>query len=56
MNYSAPVLIALSPSQQERLEVLQNAAMRTMLGAPRWSSACVMQSKTGLVPLTIRVE
>ncbi|XP_076043547.1 uncharacterized protein LOC143026662 [Oratosquilla oratoria] len=30
--------------------------MRTMLGAPRWTSACVMQNETRLVPLTTRVE
>ena len=56
VDYSAPVLAALSPSQQERLEVVQNTAMRTMLGAPRWSSACVMQSETSLVPLSVRVQ
>ncbi|KAG0716376.1 putative RNA-directed DNA polymerase from transposon BS [Chionoecetes opilio] len=56
VDYCAPVLIALSPSQQERLEVLQNNAMRTMLGAPRWSSACVMQSETRLVPLATRLQ
>ncbi|XP_063885546.1 uncharacterized protein LOC135113854 [Scylla paramamosain] len=55
VDYSAPVLIALSPNQ-ERIEVLQNTAMRTMLGSPRWSSACVMQSETNLVPLTTRVQ
>ncbi|KAG0720443.1 RNA-directed DNA polymerase from mobile element jockey [Chionoecetes opilio] len=38
VDYCALVLIALSPSQQEWLEMLQNNAMRTMLGAPRWSS------------------
>ncbi len=36
--------------------MLQNTAMRTMLGASRWSSACVMQSETRLVPLTNRVQ
>ncbi|KAG0706165.1 putative RNA-directed DNA polymerase from transposon BS [Chionoecetes opilio] len=56
VDYCAPVFIALSPNQQERLEVLQNNAMRTMLEAPRWSSACVMQSETRLVPLTTRVQ
>ncbi|KAG0716228.1 hypothetical protein GWK47_010216 [Chionoecetes opilio] len=56
VDYCAPVIIALSPNQQERLEVLQNNAMRTMLGAPRWSSACVMQSETSLVPLATRVQ
>ena len=34
VDYSAPVLIAFSPTQQELLEVLQNTAMRTMLGLP----------------------
>ncbi len=56
VDYSAPVLIALSPIQQKRFEVLQNTAMRTMLGAPRWSNVCAMQSKTSLVPLTTRVQ
>ena len=56
MDYSAPVPIALSPTQQERQEVLQYTAMKTMLGAPRGSSTCIIQSKTGLVPLTTREE
>ncbi|KAK3895863.1 hypothetical protein Pcinc_000476 [Petrolisthes cinctipes] len=56
VDYSALVLLALSPNQQERLEVVQNTTMRTMLGAPRWTSACVMQSETSLVPLTTRVQ
>ena len=56
VDYSAPVLVALSHCQQGRLEVVQNNAMRTMLGAPRWCSACVMQSEARLVPLTTRVQ
>ena len=56
IDYSAPVLTSLSPSQQARLEVVQNSAMRTMLGAPRWCSACVMQSEAKLVPLATRVD
>ena len=56
MNYSAPVLIALFNNKQERLEAFQNNAMRTMLEAPRWCNACVMQTETRLVPLTTRVE
>ena len=35
---------------------MQNSAMRTMLGAPRWCSACVMQSEAKLVPLATRVD
>ena len=56
VDYSAPVLTALSSSQRGQLEVLQNSALRTMLGAPRWCSACVMQSEARLVPLATRVE
>ena len=37
VDHSAPALTALSPDQQGRLEVLQNTAMRTMLGTPRWT-------------------
>ena len=56
VDYSAPVLVALPRQQQQRLEVVQNTAMRTMLGAPRWCSACVMQSEAHLMPLTARVK
>ena len=35
VDYSTLVLIVLSPTQQERLEVLQNTAMRTMLGGTK---------------------
>ncbi|KAG0714112.1 hypothetical protein GWK47_014768 [Chionoecetes opilio] len=47
---------ALSPTQQKRIEVIQNQAMRTMLGAPRWTSGCVIQSEARLVPLTTRTQ
>ena len=33
VDYCAPVLAAVSPSQQERPEVAQNGALRTMVGA-----------------------
>ncbi|XP_050715642.1 uncharacterized protein LOC126998207 [Eriocheir sinensis] len=56
VDYCAPVLVSLSYSQQKKLEVAQNSALRVMLGAPRWCSACVMQSEAGLVPLASRVE
>lgn len=50
------VLVPLSCSQQKHLEVVQNNAMRTMLGAPKWFSSCVMQSETSLIPLATRVK
>ncbi|XP_050709221.1 uncharacterized protein LOC126994012 [Eriocheir sinensis] len=42
--------------QQKILEVAQNSSLRVMLRAPRWCSACVMQSEAGLLPLASRVE
>ena len=56
VDYSAPVLVTLSRSQQKRMEVIQNQAMRTMLGAPRWTASCAMQAETQLVPLATRVQ
>ena len=56
VDYSAPVLVALSPTQQKRIEVIQNQAMRTVLGAPHWISGCVMQAETRLVPLAARTQ
>ena len=57
VDYSMPVLTSLSSSQWTHLEVVQNSAMRTMLGAPRWCSACgVMHCETRLVPLTTRID
>ena len=56
VDYSAPVLVALCPTQQKRIEVIQNQAMRTVLGAPRWTSGCVMQAETRLVPLAARIQ
>lgn len=46
VDYSAPVLVALLQHQQRRMGVIRNRAMRTMLGPPDWTSACVMQSET----------
>ena len=56
MDYSAPVLTSLSPSQWTRLGVVQNSATSTMLGARRWCSACVMQSETRMVPFATKVD
>ena len=50
-DYIALVLITLSKNQQERVKVLQNLTMM----APRWCSACVMQTQTRLVPVTTRM-
>lgn len=34
VDYSPPVLDTLNPSTQRKIKVIQNGAMRTMLGAP----------------------
>ena len=56
IDYAAPTLITLSPTQLERLEVIQNNAMRTILGAPMWTRLCNLQMETQLPPLAARVS
>ena len=55
VDYSAPTLITLSDKMCQKLEVVQNKAMRTILGAPRWTSITIMLSELGLVPLKDRI-
>ena len=56
VDYSAPVLINLADNHQKKLEQIQNKAMRTILGAPTWTSVVNMRSETGLVSLNDRVR
>lgn len=43
-------------TEQRRKEVLQNRAMKIMLGSPNWASGCAMQIETRLVPLASRLQ
>ena len=50
VDYSAPTLANLNESQITSLEVIQNNAMRLMLGAPMWTRICNLQMETPLPP------
>ena len=56
VDYSAPALIGLREDQIAKLEVIQNNALRTMLGAPMWTRICNLQMETELPPLAVRVK
>ena len=56
IDYSAPALINLTDQQYARLEVLQNNALRLMLGAPMWTRLCNLQMEGNLPPLKTRIE
>ena len=56
IDYSAPILAQLSDQQFARLEVLQNNALRLMLGAPMWTRLCNLQNEGNLPPLQTRIE
>ena len=56
IDYSAPTLAYLSAVQISNLEVLQNNAMRLMLGAPMWTRICNLQMETNLPPLAARIQ
>ena len=56
VDYAAPVLTSLAPTWQTKLERTQNSAMRTILGAPKWTMLVAMRAETGLAPLSLRVK
>ncbi|KAK7075106.1 hypothetical protein SK128_000397 [Halocaridina rubra] len=51
ITYSAPTLANLSAQQISTIEVIQNNAMRYMMGAPMWTRICNLQMETNLPPL-----
>ena len=56
IDYSAPTLVNLTDHQYTRLEVLQNNALRLMLGAPMWTRICNLQHEGNIPPLKTRIE
>ena len=55
IDYVAPTLAHLSDAQMASLEVIQNNAIRTMLGAPMWARLCNIRVEAGLPPLKSRI-
>lgn len=56
IDHCAPALTCLRDDQVTNMEVIQNNALMTMLGAPMWTRICNLQMETGLPPLTARVK
>ena len=55
INYGAPALTHLTEIQWTSLEVLQNNAIRLMLGAPMWTRLCNIRMESNLPTLKNRV-
>ncbi|XP_045105264.1 uncharacterized protein LOC123500673 [Portunus trituberculatus] len=56
VDYAAPLLASISPWAMEKLEKLQNQALRIMLGAPRWAKLVNMRVEADLPLLAHRVH
>ena len=56
VDYYAPALLTLGERLHEKLETIQNRAMRVCLGAPRWTRLVNMRMETGLIPLHLRIQ
>ena len=55
VDYTAPVLVALTHRQARKLEVVQNKAMRPILGAPTWTKVHNLRLETGCPALADRI-
>ena len=56
IDYGAINLTKLSQNQINSIEVIQNNAMRIILGAPMWTRICNLQAETHLPPLKTRIQ
>ena len=56
IDFAAPVLTNLTDNQKETLEVIQNNAMRLMLGAPMWPKLCNLRAESNLPTLENRIN
>ena len=56
VDYAAPALLTLRPSFFQKLETIQNRAMRVCLGAPMWTRLENLRLETNLIPLRLRIR
>ena len=56
IDFATPVLVNLMETQKELLEVIQNNAMRLMLGAPMWTRLCNLRAESNLPTLENRIN
>lgn len=56
IDYSSPALIIAKTALHQRLNKLQNIAMRTILGAPPWTNILTMQTECHLISIPARIR
>ena len=56
IDYAAPSLIIAKPHLIDKLNKLQNVAMRIILGAPQWTNISTMQETINLIPIAHRIN
>ena len=56
IDYAAPMLAGVSEKLIYELEKVQNCALRTILGAPRWTKILAMQQESGVPALKFRIK
>ena len=56
IDYCSPTLIIAKTTLHQNLNKLQNIAMRTILGAPRWTNILTMQSECSLISIPARIR
>ena len=56
VDYAAVALVTLSDGALRALEAVQNTALRSVLGAPRWTKLEALRAEASLPPLALRVD
>ncbi|XP_050739898.1 uncharacterized protein LOC127009964 [Eriocheir sinensis] len=55
VDYGSPCLLTVSTAALEPLEVAQNAALRHILGAPRWTKCVCLRAEARLPSISTRI-
>ncbi|KAG0717925.1 RNA-directed DNA polymerase from mobile element jockey [Chionoecetes opilio] len=56
VDYASPVLLHITTTDAKSLETIQNEALRTILGAPKWTKTENMRAETQVSSLTARLK
>lgn len=56
LDYAAPCLLTVTPHALVPLEVAQNAALRVILRAPRWTKCVCLRAEARICPVPDRVQ
>lgn len=56
VDYAAPAILTLNHQELQKLEVIQNNAMRTITNSPMWTKLCNLRVETKLESLDTRIQ